>query len=214
MAGGQDVQGSCDKSFTSFSSADYWETRYRRAGRSGAGSRGRLAEFKAAFLNDFVRRKHVETVVEWGCGDGEQAELFSFPRYLGLDVSPCAIEMCRQRLGGKASYMFELASRYQQEVRADLSLSLDVIYHLVEDCVFKKYMGDLFSSAGKFVITYSSNVGLEDKAEHVHHRRFMPWIEVNARGFRLIDHIPNPYAWNADQPKTTSPCDFFVFEAK
>lgn len=40
---------------------------------------------------------------------------------------------------------------------ADLSLSLDVIYHLVEDEVFETYINTLFKSARRYVIIYSSN---------------------------------------------------------
>lgn len=36
-------------------SAAYWETRYRGGEMSGSGSYGRLAEFKAEILNEFVR---------------------------------------------------------------------------------------------------------------------------------------------------------------
>ena len=38
--------------------------------------------------------------------------------------------------------------------RAELALSLDVIYHLVEDTVYESYMGQLFDSATKYVIVY------------------------------------------------------------
>ena len=48
------------------SSADYWEARYRDGGNSGAGSYGRLALFKARFLNDFVRSENVQSVIEFG----------------------------------------------------------------------------------------------------------------------------------------------------
>ena len=40
-------------------SASYWELRYRNGGTSGAGSYGRLAEFKAEVLNEFVRVKGI-----------------------------------------------------------------------------------------------------------------------------------------------------------
>jgi hypothetical protein len=38
-----------------FSSANYWERRYADGGTSGSGSYGRLAEFKATFLNAWHR---------------------------------------------------------------------------------------------------------------------------------------------------------------
>ena len=45
-------------------SADYWESRYRTGGTSGAGSYNRLAEFKARVLNEFVERNDIRSVVE------------------------------------------------------------------------------------------------------------------------------------------------------
>ncbi|HFK5799472.1 TPA: hypothetical protein ACG0L7_003353 [Enterobacter hormaechei subsp. oharae] len=51
-------------------SAQYWDDRYRLAGNSGAGSYGRLADFKANVLNDFVAREKIGSVAEFGCGDG------------------------------------------------------------------------------------------------------------------------------------------------
>ena len=41
--------------------------------------------------------------------------------------------------------------------KADLSLSLDVIYHLVEDDVFEYYMRTLFEASNGYVIIYASD---------------------------------------------------------
>ena len=68
-------------------SAQYWDDRYRLAGNSGAGSYGRLADFKANVLNEFVAREKIASVVEFGCGDGNQLSLSRYPRYTGFDVS-------------------------------------------------------------------------------------------------------------------------------
>src|SRR5579859_8234848 len=56
-------------------SSTYWEERYRAGGNSGAGSYGRLAEFKAEVLNGFVHSRGIRSVVEFGCGDGAQLAL-------------------------------------------------------------------------------------------------------------------------------------------
>jgi len=37
-----------------FSSAKYWEARYRNGGTSGAGSQGRLVAYKAAVINSII----------------------------------------------------------------------------------------------------------------------------------------------------------------
>jgi hypothetical protein len=60
---------------TGYSSAAYWEARYRAGGHSGAGSRGRLAAFKADFLNALIRDNAIASAIEFGCGDGGQLAL-------------------------------------------------------------------------------------------------------------------------------------------
>ncbi len=73
-------------------SASFWERNYQRGGTSGGGSYGELACGKADFLNAFVREHAVESVIEFGCGDGNQLSLAQYPSYIGLDVSRSAIE--------------------------------------------------------------------------------------------------------------------------
>jgi len=76
-------------------SAAYWESRYKKGGTSGAGSYAQFAEFKAEVLNEFVQANAVRSVIEFGCGDGNQLTLAHYPRYVGVDVSPAAVEKCR-----------------------------------------------------------------------------------------------------------------------
>ena len=118
-------------------SQHYWAARYAQGGTSGAGSYGRLAEFKAEVLNDFVRENDIRTVVEHGCGDGNQLALAAYPRYLGLDVTTEAVALCRSRFARDATKEFRTLSEYGGE-RAEVALSLDVIFHLVEDHVSKR----------------------------------------------------------------------------
>lgn len=195
-----------------FASSSYWEARYAEGGTSGAGSYGRLAEFKARVINAVVAEYEVCSIVEWGCGDGNQLGLIECESYLGLDTSASALDLCRQRFGGDRSRRFELVSDYQGET-ADLALSLDVIYHLVEDAVFEEYMRALFASARRLVVIYSTDFEgrTEGPAIHVRHRRFTDWVAARAPEFRLRRTIENEFPADADDP-TTSACDFFVFE--
>jgi hypothetical protein len=75
-------------------SGSFWEAVYREGGTSGPGSYGRLAEFKAEILNEFVRTKEIHSVIEFGCGDGAQLQLASYPEYVGVDVATGSIERC------------------------------------------------------------------------------------------------------------------------
>ncbi len=191
-------------------SKTYWDWRYRLGGTSGKGSMGHLAEFKAETLNAFVHDNTVESVIEFGCGDGRQLSLARYPRYLGHDVSLAAVKACRKRFKGDPNKSFlcydpEDAPGVANFLRADLTISLDVIYHLVEDRVYERYLFDLFTASRRFVIVYSSNKAEATRVPHVQHREFTLDVGRRFADFRLVRTIENQY------PKDNL-CSFFVFE--
>jgi len=195
-----------------FDSRRYWENRYRRGGSSGPGSYNQLAEFKAGFINAFIRENGIGSVIEFGCGDGNQLRLEEYPRYVGFDVSEKAIKICRGAFRGDPTKRFAPMSEYRGE-RAPLSLSLDVVFHLVEDNVFNKYMSRLFDSSERFVIVYSSNSNeqLSIPSIHVRHRRFTDWVARERPAWKLIRHVPNKYPYTGDD-NVGSFSDFYVFK--
>ena len=192
------------------SSSDYWDRRYKAGGNSGAGSYNRLAEFKASFLNRFVVQNQITSVIEFGCGDGAQLKLAHYPSYVGVDVSEKAVEMCRNLFAGDKSKRFLQSDAVTSGLVADLSLSLDVIYHLVEDSIYDAYMRQLFESARKFVIAYSSNMDQDCPQKHVRHRQFTRWVEQNRPDWRLSSTLGNAYPYDPGNPEHTSFADFYV----
>lgn len=197
------------------SSKNYWDKRYLKGGDSGQGSKGILKEFKSHFIANFVKENNITSIIDFGCGDGEQVERILElvdVQYTGLDVSPKAIKKCINRLGkrGRVSFFLYDPEAFYDSMgifKHDLALSLDVIYHLVEDEVFEKYMRDLFNSARKYVIIYSC-----DKEEpsvfyapHVRPRKFTEWVKENIQGWKLRKIVSNPYphlSWS----------NFYVYE--
>lgn len=192
-------------------SAAYWEERYRAGLTSGTGSYGRLAEFKAEFLNAFVAEHEVGSIIEFGSGDGAQLELAQYPTYVGVDVAETAIQECRAKFTDKPNYRFCKADEFDPSSRAELTLSLDVIYHLVEDEVFEAYMHQLFDASTRFVIIYSSNTDDEVAAAHVRRRLFTDWVSRNRRDFDLIQTVPNRYPFDPADPENTSQANFYVY---
>lgn len=179
-------------------SAAYWEERYSAGGNSGDGSYGDLAQWKAEVVNAFIRENDVASVLDFGCGDSNQLTLASYPAYIGLDVSRKALELCRCRFQGDKTKTFFLYDDFFGEPRdgaTDLSLSMDVIFHLVEEDVYRTYMSRLFSSARRFVIIYSSDF---DKPRYLHERHwaFSSWVEANRSDWTLVKRIPNKYPYN------------------
>lgn len=199
-------------------SKSYWEKRYATGGTSGNGSYGALAKFKAETLNTFVSSNNIRSVIEFGCGDGNQLLLSEYPSYVGLDVSNKAVELCQAQFDGDdTKQFFHYAPGkigFQTfPYEAELSLSLDVIYHLVEDDVFNLYMTQLFMAATKFVIIYSSNhaANNDSRPSHIRHRIFTNWIKDNEPKWKQIDMIPNKFPGDGTDGNTSF-ADFYFFK--
>lgn len=192
-------------------STPYWEERYRAGGNSGTGSTGRLAEFKAEILNELVAKGSIASLIEFGCGDGRQLLLARYPKYIGVDVSQTVIENCKTLFSDNPDFTFLTTGQYQGET-ADLALSLDVIFHLIEDEVFNTYMNTLFNAGTRYVVIYSSNFEAESapNAPHFRSREFTVWVTAHRPEWQLIRHIPNRYPFDGDGQET-SVSDFFIF---
>lgn len=196
-------------------SADYWEKRYVEGGNSGEGSYNRLAQFKADVINKFVEENEIKFILEWGCGDGNQLSLAKYPQYLGYDISKKAISICQKRFVDDKSKKFLWCGDkdFVTNIKADLAISLDVIYHLVEDNVYNIYMKRLFNSSKKYVCIYSCNFD-KSHAQHVRCRRFTDYVEQNYSNWELIKYFPNKYPYNEKDPDNTSWSDFFFYKFK
>lgn len=191
-----------------FSSAAYWEARYRAGGHSGAGSYGRLAAFKAAFVNDFVALNAISRVTEFGCGDGNQLGQFAIPEYTGIDVSPTALAHCRALYPG---IPFVHRDDIAGLAPAELTLSLDVVFHLTEDAVFEAYMRDLFAFATRFVVVYASDRDDGTVDAHVRHRAVSAHVARTQPDWALLARVPNRFRFDPARPHDTSFADFMVF---
>ncbi len=195
-------------------SEQYWIERYDAGRTSGAGSYNELAEFKAEILNAFVAEHGVGSVVEFGCGDGNQLQLASYPIYTGFDVSPRAVELCRNTFRSDETKRFLLMDEYAGQT-AQLALSLDVVYHLVEDEIYASYMETLFAAAERFVIVYSSNSEHheQEQARHVRHRIFTEWVDANKPDWALMEHLANRFPLTAPDAQG-SLADFYFYQKR
>lgn len=164
--------------------SDYWETRYAKGGTSGSGSRGAEAEFKAALLNGVIGRHNVRSVLDVGCGDGYVASMIDPDvRYVGYDPSPTAIKWCRSAMPTRDFTTVIPRDPY------DMTASLDVIFHLVKDDVFKQHVADLFALARRLVFVYGTNFDMVG-APHVRHR---VWLSKVPRGWKLVERSSTTY---------------------
>lgn len=191
-------------------SRNYWETRYRLGGHSGQGSRGEAARYKAEVINAFLQRHAIQSMIEFGCGDGFQLGMFTVPKYTGVDVSATIVEHCRKLYASDSSKDFLLVDNYSGQ-KAQLAVSLDVIFHLVEDQVYDEYLDRLFNAAESYVIVYSTSVDMQATGTpHVRHRNCVEDIAQRFPQFQRLEaeerSLPAPVASDRGHPTT-----FFLY---
>jgi hypothetical protein len=191
--------------------AQYWESRYKSGRTSGAGSYGQLAKYKAEFINKFVNENQVQSLIEYGSGDGAQLELASYPHYIGIDISQTAVDWCKEKFNSDSTKSFFVWNGKDYTWKAELAMSLDVLYHLIEDDTYSDYLQALFGSALNFVIIYSVNTCNGTYAQHVKSRKFTADIARMFPDWKLILHEPNPYPLEKFGAEHGSWSDFYVY---
>lgn len=193
-----------------FRSSDYWEKRYLNGGNSGNGSYGRLAHFKAQCINSFISQKNIKSAIEFGVGDGHNLSFYNIEKYFGLDVSMWAIEICQNRYKNDKSKQFSAIGPLEVlsiTEKFDCALSIDVLYHLVEQNVYETHLRNLFASAKKYVIIYAWDADADESmrlSTHVKPRKFTEYISENFKEWRLIGTKEQIY------PESSS--DFYFYE--
>ncbi len=185
----------------------YWERRYAKGGNSGAGSSGVLAAYKARVVNDFVQEHNIQSVLELGCGDGQQLLLAQYPLYIGVDIAPSAVAACKRIFSNDGSKQFGLYDPFSfnpAKCPADMALSMEVIFHLTEEELYQLYMKHLFCCARRWVLVFSANIP-DNTGGLFPHFKPRQFLEDVPAGWLLRQRIPNPHG-------DISISEFFIFE--
>lgn len=202
-----------------FNSADYWETRYKSGGNSGSGSYNDLAEFKAGVLNNAVIEYKLNSIIEFGCGDGNQLSLYKMPRYIGMDVSQSVLQRCIKIFEHDDFKSFFLYSSkcFSDKAgifKSDAAISIDVLFHLVEQDVYEAYLAHLFGCAEKLVIIYAADMEFPPKNSHELYRKFTSYIAGRFPEWKLDQHIKNKYPSKKYEDEEGSLADFYFYSKK
>lgn len=189
----------------------YWRARYAAGGNSGAGSTGREAAFKAAFVNQFARANGIVSAIDFGCGDGRQALMFDIADYCGVDISNVALQHCRALMSGDPRRRFLSCDALPPSATAELALSLDVIIYLTDTQLYESHLARMFSCAQRFVLIHTGNFVAATADFPVRHRAVAEDVRRLFPGWRLIAQIPNPLREEAAQPVKTGLAGFLVY---
>jgi hypothetical protein len=139
--------------------------------------------------------------------------------YIGLDVSTTIIQQCISKFKSDKTksffiYYSESFADNQHIFKSDAAFSIDVIFHLVEYVLFKKYLEDLFSSALKLVVIYGADLDYNPKTEHELYRKFTMYIENKFPEWKLEKVIKNRYPSKDYKDQNGSLSDFFFYVRK
>ena len=114
---------------SSFNNQIFWSFRYQVFSDlgSGVGSRGENLSYKRSLLQN-LGIENSQSILDVGCGDLEVIKNFHLPNYLGVDVSPQAIELARQK---RPDLEFVLLDRHNSDrlPTADTVICLEVSIH-------------------------------------------------------------------------------------
>ena len=198
-----------------FDSNKYWEERNKEDKEpSGMGSYGKLADFKKDVVNKFLDDNNIKSIIDYGAGDGNQLKMLNTKnrKYIGTDISNTAVDKLNELFKNDDTKTF-LYDNEIKNIKGELVLTLDVLFHLIENDIYDNYMKNLFDMSDKFVIIFARNENV-DLAIHVKFRKFTDYIENNFKNWKLIKHIPNKYSQKilGQDNDTTSPSDFYIYE--
>jgi hypothetical protein len=100
--------------------------------------------------------------------------------------------------------------------RAKMTISLDVLYHFVEQHVYESYLSTLFGMSKKYVVIYASdNENIKTYSAHVLIRSFTGYIKEHFKDFELVEIIKNRYHSEDSAETGTSEwswSDFFIYK--
>jgi len=178
-----------------FDSNTYWNDRYLKGGNSGEGSYGHFAIFKGDILQKCIENLNIQSIIDYGCGDGNQALYYKCSKYIGIDVSQKAIDLCKKKFYYDIHKEFYLDNdffkSFDSSKKVDCAISCDVILHLINPSLYISYLKNLFSLSTKYVIIYSYDCDLKH-TEHVKYHNFTKTIEELFPNWILLNQIMNP----------------------
>jgi SAM-dependent methyltransferase len=153
--------------------------------QSGVGAQPANNLEYSAFVQNFIHRNAVKSVVDFGCGDWQFSRFIDWTglRYLGTDIVPGLIERNR-RIFGQEHIAFELFSSVDALPAADLLVCKDVLQHLPNPMV-QQYL-DQFKSKFKFMLITNDDAPIDYLN-----------IEIQPGGWRTLRFDQPPFSETA-----------------
>jgi 2-polyprenyl-3-methyl-5-hydroxy-6-metoxy-1,4-benzoquinol methylase len=184
----------------------YWDTRHRRHGELRSGGHIGLDEPTNEFFYLLRLGKLLELIgdlnspdepmflLDAGCGKGRIAAALSACgfRVDGIDTSEAAIAACRSRGAGR--YEVASLSGWRSPVLYDVVLSVDVLFHVLDDAEWRasvRNLASLVRLGGKLVLSDEYREDPRQAGDYIVHRPWRSYLDlIGGRGFTFEGFSP------------------------
>ena len=150
---GVDRQSPLTQTFNRIYSEGVWGRNVAGAGTSGTGSTLEITREYRAYLQEFIKKHRVTSIVDAGCGDWSFSRTIDWAdaSYLGVDIASDVIEADRKKYQ-KGKIAFRVGDITDELPAADLLISKDVLQHLPNALVHKFIRNNLKRGRYKWVL--------------------------------------------------------------
>lgn len=198
---------------------EFWDKRHIHVNEWASGGDRALSDYRnkafylhrlgllIGLLDDHVDDDELQ-ILDAGCGKGWLTnKLVEIGHNVtGVDSSQAAIDICKKHRSG--SFMVGLLSELTCETLFDAVISMDVLFHILDDTVWKgslENLASLVSSNGVLIIAEDARESRYTLGDYIVHRSMSDYLNVlDPLGYELIEECPYRFSGN--------PNSFLVFK--
>jgi SAM-dependent methyltransferase len=173
-------------------------------GTSGTGSTLAITREYRAYVEDFLKKHNVKSVIDAGCGDWgfSSAVDWGDASYLGIDIASDVIAAVRSK-HETDKIKFQVGDITDELPAADLLISKDVLQHLSNELVHKFIRNNLRKGKHKWVILTNDRGSRNRDVASGGHRA----IDLAAPPFEVRGLVDLPITFGDEASKITSLLD-------
>lgn len=174
-------------------------------GTSGSGSTLEITREYRSYVEDFIKKHSVKSVVDAGCGDWSFSSVMDWggASYLGVDIASDVVDTVRKKYE-KGNIKFQVGDITEDLPAADLLISKDVLQHLSNRLVQKFIANNLKKGKYKWVLL-TNDRGSENQDVWAGGYRT---IDLSAPPFSVRGLVDLPIKFGNEKTKVTSLLDF------
>ena len=182
-----------------------WAKDVTGKGTSGTGSTLEITQEYRTYVEDFMKKHSVTSVVDAGCGDWSFSSAIDWgdASYLGIDIASDVIAAVRNK-HEKGRIRFQVGDITDELPAADLLISKDVLQHLSNELVHRFIRNNLRKGKYKWVILTNDRGSDNRDVASGGYRA----IDLAAPPFEVSGLVDLPITFGDETTKVTSLLDF------